>query len=420
MTRHRAARLAIRSVPLVGAVALAGLASCKTPAPLLRIALAASSGQACPSTNCSEVPLSCDAVMSIRISDPEDTDSPLIDQCVHIPFDADHTMCSLSGVDLDATALPVRTLEVQIAVYPASEIPKDPGAPGGLRCPTSIKYSSATGYPVEQWPTPALGGRTFYHPGDSTVLVTLGCTDLALLEQSCAHPQAFRVAATVDDFENLFPVPAGGAATQLRVSVGEPRLIDGEYVMSGDDSRALPPVREGRTIATWGDDIDLLFDRYVCVEVFETIAQTTGALRCSEMTPATHLDDLRGVRISKDTLQKILGAITLAIPSDSDAPIAFPDEGLTIGIVADQASNPIEGMIVSSAGASTIRYLSKDGTLIDGMTSRTGIFVSSNALFGTRFSTSGGPGGRQEISGIGGRVTGRVTVVILQYGGQPL
>lgn len=417
MTRQRSSCPARRAAHLACAAALALVAACKTPTPLLRLELAGDSGQACPSTDCNEVPMPCDAVMSIRIADPENLAAPFLSQCVHVPFDPDHTMCSLASVDLDTTALPVRNLEVQVAVYPASVIAKDPAAPGGLRCPPNVKYSAASGYPVEQSPTPALGGRAFYQPGDSTVVVTLGCTDLVSLEQSCAHAQSFRVAATVDDFENLFPVPSGGPASQLRVSVGEPRPVDGAYTLSGDDSRALRPVREGRTIATWGDDVDLVFDKYVCVEVFETVAQTTGALRCTEMTPATHLDDLRGARISKDTLQKVLGAITLMTPSEITSPLEFPDEGLTVGIVADQASNPIEGMTVSAASASTVKYLSKDGTLVDGPTSRNGIFVSSNAPFGTTFTTSGGPAGRQEISGIGGRVSGRVTVVVLQYGG---
>jgi hypothetical protein len=409
----------LRAQRIAGAAVLTA-AACSTPVPALRLELAAGDSQACPSADCSQVPLPCDAVMSIRIADPEDTAAPFYSDCLPIPPDANRTMCSLGRIVLDdSVLLPVRDLEVQIAIYPATAVVEDPTTRSGLRCPADVMYSAATGYPIEQTPGPALGGRAFYRPGDETVVVTLGCTDLAAIEQSCAVPRSFRVAATVDDFENLFPVPAGGAASQLRVSVGEPQLIDGSYVLIGESTRALRPVLESRTIATWGEDVDIVFDRHVCVEVFETVAETTGVLRCSEMTTATHLDDLHGVRMSKDTLAKVLAAMG---PSPS-VPLEFPEDGLTIGIVADQASNPIEGMIVSSLGGdptTTIKYLSRDGLLLDGATSRTGIFVSTNAPFGTMFTTSGGPGGRQEISAIGGRVAGRVTVVVLQYSGLPL
>jgi hypothetical protein len=404
---------------LAGAAIGLVAAACSTPTPGLQLQLAQGDSQGCPSIDCKEVPLPCDAVMSIRIADPEDTAAPFYSDCVPIPYDTNHTMCSLGRIELDENVLlPVRDLEVQIAIYPATMIEADPTARSGLRCPADVKFSAATGYPVEQSPGPALGGRAFYHPGDASVVVTLGCTDLAAIEQSCAQPDSFRIAATVDDFENLFPVPSGGAASQLRVSVGEPRLIDGVYMLTSESSRPLRPVPESRTIATWGDDIDLAFDRYVCVEVFETVPETTGALRCSEVSPATHLDDLHGVRISKDTLAKVLGAMG-PMPS---LPLDFPEDGLTIGIVADQASNPIEGMIVGSVSSevSTVKYLSREGILVDGATSKTGVFVSTNAPFGTTFFTSGGPGGRHEISALGGRVSGRVTVVILQYAGLPL
>jgi hypothetical protein len=421
MIRASSPPLGARSIASA-AVLAAAAAACNTPIPALRLHLAAGDSQACPSANCSEVPLPCDVVMSIRIADPEDIAAPFYSDCIPVPFDPNHTLCSLGRIELDdSVMLPVKDLEVQIAIYPATMVEKDPTARSGLRCPTDVKYSAATGYPIEQSPGPALGGRAFYRPGDENVVVTLGCTDLTAIEQSCAQPQSFRVAATVDDFANLFSVPSGPAADQLRVSVGEPQLLDGVYMLSNQDTRPLQLIPESRTIATWGADIDLEFDRYVCVEVLELVARTTAALRCTEVTPETHLDDLHGILISKERLEKILVAL------DPLAPKEFPKDGLTIGIVVDQASKPIQGMTVTSHGigqgsdATTVRYLSNQGSsLIDGATSENGIFVSTNASFGTTFSTSGGPGGRQEISAVGGLVKDRVTVVVLQYSGLPL
>jgi hypothetical protein len=60
-----------------------------------------------------------------------------------------------------------------------------------------------------------------------------------------------------------------------------------------------------------------------------------------------------------------------------------------------------------------VSYLSKQqDQFVTGATSTSGIFVSRDAVFGTEFSTGLGP--QQTAFGIGGRVVGRVTVVILQ------
>jgi len=395
--------------------ALGALGACNTPTPTLQFRFAGPPSQSCPSTECSQIPMTCKTVMSIRIVDPADTSAPYLSECIDVPA-GKQDMCSLATVDLTAKPLPVRDLEVQVALYPASVIPSDPDAPDGRRCPANVQYSAATGFPVEQSPTPALGGQAFYHPGDDTVTVTLGCTDLASINESCVTANPLDVTASVDDFDTLYPVPGGsnGPASQLRVSVGEPRMLDGAYVLSGNDSRTLKPVSGGGALAPaiWADDIDLRFDKYVCVEVYETIGQSTGALRCKQVTAGSRLE-LRGARISKETLQKLLGALEPQAPP----PFEFPDKGLTIGVVADQATNPVSGITVTPS-VGTLRYQSSQGMLVGGVTSSTGIFVSTDAPFGTTFSTSGG--GRPSISAIGGMVGGRVTIVVLQFGGPPL
>lgn len=396
---------------LARCVALGVLAACNTPTPTLLLRFAGPPSQACPSTECSQVPMTCKTVMSIRIVDPADTTAPYLSQCIEVKPDRKEDMCSLGTVDLIEKPLPVRDLEVQVAVYPASAISIDPDAPDELRCPANVQYSAATGFPIEQSPTPALGGQAFYHPGDDSVTVTLGCTDLASINESCVTSNPLDVTASVDDFDTLFPVPGGssGTASQLKVSVGEPKLLDGSYVLSGDDSRTLKPVIGNSMTATWADAIDLRFDKYVCVEVYETVAQSTAALRCRQVSAGSRLD-LRGARISKETLQKLLGALEPLEPP----PFEFPDKGLTIGIVADQAANAVPGIVVTPS-MGTVKYQSTQGMLAGGSTSSTGIFLSTDAPFGATFSTSGG--GRTPISGIGGAVAGRVTIVILQFGG---
>src|SRR6185436_17279628 len=118
--------------------------------------------QACPSSDCAQVAMPCDAVLSIQVADPGKTDQPFINQCVSVGRDTKNGLCALAAIDLAAVALPVRTLEVRVAVYPATEVAKNEH--DEYVCPTDVAYNATTGFPVENWPTPALGGRTWYHP----------------------------------------------------------------------------------------------------------------------------------------------------------------------------------------------------------------------------------------------------------------
>jgi hypothetical protein len=104
------------------------------------------------------------------------------------------------------------------------------------------------------------------------------------------------------------------------------------------------------------------------------------------------------------TLNKILAAI--ALPSFP----AFPDEGLVVGMVIDEFFEPLPNVAVSCNGCS-IRYLNemRDG-LVTGATSKSGIFVSTDAPFGTGFSIPS----TALRPVLGGLVEGKVTVVVIQ------
>jgi hypothetical protein len=403
------------SAPLgLAAVGLA-LAACSTPTPSIVLALSDRDEQQCPSTDCSKIDLPCKTVMSIKIIDRDDPSKVYHSQCTEVPFDANHnTMCSLGRVELDPlTPLPVTDLIVEIALYPASMIPSNPSSPDDLQCPAHVKFSAANGFPEEQWPTPALGGRAFYHPGDPAVNVTLGCTDLLAIEESCATSELVTVTATVDDFDTLSSVTPGpsGTASQLHVSVGEPHMdADGSFVLKASEGRALGPVSSSGPVPTWQSDVDLKLSDYVCVDVIEAVAQTTAVLRCRPMGAGSRVD-ASGMWISRLDVQRILSALTPLAP----LPLKFPDEGLTVGVVVDQASIGVPGMIVTPA-AGSVRYLTGQGVLSASSTSSTGIFVSRDAPFGTMFATSGA--GRPIATGIGGIVAGKITVVVLQVGNQ--
>ena len=65
-------------------------------------------------------------------------------------------------------------------------IPVDPTT-GNLDCPTTISFSASSGFPDESAPSPAVGGRAFYHPNDALTTVELGCTDLDALGRAIVH-----------------------------------------------------------------------------------------------------------------------------------------------------------------------------------------------------------------------------------------
>jgi hypothetical protein len=381
-----------------------GLAACNTPTPRLSLVFAGPPSQACPATDCAEIPMPCRTVMSIRIADPS-TNSPYLEQCVEVPVNHDQDMCAISTVDLAPTAIPVRDLEVQVALYPLSVIQPDPNNPT-LMCPTKIAYNVATGFPVEQAPTPALGGHTFYHPGDETVVVTLGCTDLAAISASCAVPDRVKVDATIVDFDTRFTVMGGSPslADRLRVSIGEPQVRNSAFVLDTADTRLLQRSRTG-PIPAWSGEVDLGFHKYACLEVLEDAGQSTATLRCHAASAAPAVT-LAGAWMAKDRLDELLRALQLP---------KFPDEGLTVGIVVDGTGAPVTGAIVSPKQG-TVAYLSEDrlGFVAGSATTSAGIFVSRDAPFGTEL-TAGAPG-RIPVSAIGGLVTGKITLVILPLG----
>jgi hypothetical protein len=386
---------------LVGALALA---ACSTPTPTLTFQFSGGPSQKCSSTQCTGIHMGCDAVMSIRIIDPQDPTGAWLSQCVSVPAMGPHDMCALNTVELSSRPIPVRDLEVQIAVYAASEL-----APG--ECPTKVNYSDATGYPVEQVPTPSLGGRTYYHPGDAVVSVTLGCTDVDAFNDSCVAANIIPVTATVDAFPDESSVTTA-VASRLTVSVGEPRPsgVDGTFALRAADARMLAAVQASGSTPSWASDVDLHFTNYACVDVVESVAQTTASLRCRLASAADRLD-LSGAWISKETLQTILAALV-----GSPTPPSFPDEGMTVGIVVDQSSVPVPGLVVN-ATAGTVQYLADPTKLGGTQTAVSGIFVSKDAPFGTVFSTAGP--GRVAVSAIGGRVQGKLTIVVLRFAGPP-
>jgi hypothetical protein len=384
------------------------VAACGNPQPQLHIEFAAGPTQACESTDCTKVPLTCDAVMGIRIFDTNH-DHMFLDQCDVIPPNRDANLCAYRTIDMDPVELPVEDLEIQVAVYPLSAVTYD-ATMKKYTCPPPVPYGQATNLPIEQVPTPALGGRTFYHPGDRDVTVTLGCTDLAAInsDPSCVANVGTQITATVTDFSTRQSVEGGEAgASLLRVAVGEPRALDTTYVLDPVDEVELHLVDRKSTSPSWTAVVEQAFNKYVCLDVLELGAEVTPVLQCATVDGGPQLD-LRGIRLHRDELRNILQALNNANVTP------FPDDGLTIGIVLDPSMAGAADYVVDTGQQGTVTYLSGSTTFGGSKTSKSGIFVSTDAPFGTRFTTTGA---RPTRSGIGGKVAGKVTVVILPPAG---
>ncbi len=380
------------------------LVACETPVPSLRIRIADGPSQSCGTFDCSEVPLACQTLVSIRIIDPADPAAPFLSQCQLIPTTGDRDLCQLARVDLEPVPLPIADLEVQIALYPASMIARDP-VTNEYICPSNVKYDAVNGFPIEGEMAPALGGRAYYRPGDEIVTVTLGCTNLELVNDPVCEGRAnVRVTATVNDFD-------GGSVIdpdRLGVSVGSPKSkVAGGYELNPGDVTALE--RTAIFPPAWGVSLDGMFASYACLAVLDDVARSTTALTCTTATVTDDELNFVGIRLSNASLDQILATVSLA---------QVPSVGMTIGIVIDDDGKPVRNQVISVPPGTSIRYLSSDRTTSTGLSTSGGplggVFVSLDAPFGAMFSTTNGSPTAPKPQ-VGGRIDGKVTIVVLRF-----
>ena len=398
------------------------LAGCSPPPLSLALAVSQAPANGCGAATCADITLACDAVVGIRILDPSHRRQPYISQCQDVVFDRDRDLCSLANIDLQQTPLPEQTLEVQVVVFPRDDVPRD--AMDNPICPANVAFDSANGFPIspvavtdpndptgEHWVRPAIGGRTYYHPGDGQTVVELGCPDLpAVNAPTCGGSRSVAIAATVTDLDTNQPVSAT-LANRLGVSIGEPELTTSttgvvEYVLNPASTRPLDRTVIG-PVPAWGASVDLAFASTACLEVLEDVPQATASLSCKRVSPADAMIDVTGVLVAKDTLDQILLAL-------SNPPL---DQGLTVGIVLDDLG-PSPNRLVTTDLPGSIQYLSADGQNFNApATTLSGIFVSQDAPFGTQFTTTNGT---STVFQLGGLVNNKITVVVLTLSTLPL
>lgn len=403
------------------ALAIALLVACNSPPMSLRFRLTDGDAQSCVSdtgvetTDCMAVTMLCPAVVSIRIVPPSDPTVPYISVCKPL---TGKQLCSIAGVDLPEPTVPVpeQVLEVQMAVFPRSAITETDPLTGELICP--IVEFGANGLPVDNLPpcteddprkcpvVPAVGGRTYYYPGDEKTVIDLGCTYLEQVQsRTCSGENLVRVSASVTDFDTGFSV-SGNTAQRLVVSVGEPQPVGDIYALNPNVTKQLQ-LLTNLTPPVWGATLNVAptdFKAAKCLDVRDIAAQSTAALTCSPVdAPLGERLDLQGVTLSRNTLNQILAAL---------GKTTFPIEGLVVGIVLDTTNSPVAGVrVVPTTG--NVVFLSADRTsLVPIQTSTSGIFISQDATFGTQFQVTGA--GVEATVGFGGLVEDRVTIVVIR------
>jgi hypothetical protein len=404
-------------------LALVALAACGDPPPFsLKFRITDGDVQACTSasgakaTSCSDIPMLCDSLVSIRIFAPGDSTAPFISACEPLPggTSKSNTVCQIASIDLTPPATPTKlqTLEVDMAVYRRDPRLQTPD--GGYQCPADLAFG-ADGFFVPPdpcdpqdpscTPMPALAGRGFYHPGDEETVVTLGCSNLGALEDmTCVGETTLPVTATVTDFDTGVSV-SSATADGLLVSVGEPTFDSTNgVVLNGTNTH--PLARQMGPVPSWHADIEQFVPvASACIEVLEDGAQTTAAVTCTNSIGGDELD-LPGIRLAKGTLDSLLPIL----PAHAGM---FPLDGLVIGKALTYVGAPASGVFITPGDpAAHIYYLSNAGTFTPtGPTGDSGLWISLDAPYGTVFHALGPT---PAPDAFGGLIAGKADIVITQ------
>ncbi|MFN0248989.1 MAG: hypothetical protein ACKV2T_19040 [Kofleriaceae bacterium] len=388
-------------------LALVVVAACEPPQPTIDLQLSAGPSQECPSTDCNDIAMSCRMFMSIRILSPDDQTAPLHSECLPIPMTIAGTLCPIGGLELQPHTLPYRDLEVQVAIYPKEVVVPPTDENPFYQCPVGTTYDFFDGFPVSEpdKPTPALGGRGYYRPGDEVIQITLGCSNLEeLANDQCEGVASVSVTAIIDDFDTHLSVSAM-EAQRLDVRVGQPRASGPGYVLETMDLTQL--VDTPAAAPAWAGTVGELFTTHACLTVRDDAPQSTTSVTCKTAMVTDSNIELTGAnasaRLSKTSLDQILAALSLT---------QFPASGLTVGVVIEGGA-PLAGQTVT-VDVGTIEYLSADRSSTGGSATSGGaiggVFVSRDAPFGARFTTNKlGTTARK----IGGLVQNKVTIVVL-------
>lgn len=403
-------KVAMQTSTLFAACAFVlGLVACDPPVPVIKLQLSDGPSQDCGTNACAQLAVdsACDMYVSVRVVKPTSRTEAFINVCEPLfnPSTANN-LCGIRRVAfaLPKTTLPYEDLELQVALFRGSDMVD---VDGTLTCPTGTMYDEVNGFAIDGERMPVIAGRGYYHPGDDTIEVTLGCSDLtALTHASCTGMTSVHVTSAVREFDGLTNV-VGPLADHLTLNVGEPVSQDPNFVLN---PVGLTPLEKNVSSASWEGFSDAQFVSSICITVLDDTPQSTTVVTCTQDRVSITNDDydVGSYRLTKMSLDRILSALNLT---------SFPDQGMTIGLVVDNGT-PLGSQVVSSS-AGTIKYLSSDRSAVVGSSTSAGtnggVFVSLDAPYGTTFSSAHFSVTATEI---GGRISGKVTIVVLDVGQQ--
>lgn len=370
-----------------------GAACADDPPMSLRYRLTAGPTQTCPAA-CDSVQMACSSVVSIRVVDPATPDTSLLSVCDAISRGS--SLCEMARVQLPTDRpLPRKRLAVQVALYNASDIPE---VNGRLACPRQTFDGNRFAAPGEA--RPAVAGMGYYTPGEDETVVELGCADLSVVNTPvCRNEDRVHVTSSLVSFDTRTHVTE---STDALLEVGTPVARGTGFSMSSSDTSRLTLEPSSGPVRAWSadwstDSMETGAPKVACLSVLERAPETTPSLTCKPLAPGATTLDLPGVLLRRGQLQAVLTAL---------GETSFPTDGLVVGVVVDRGGLAQEGVrVVPSFGS--VRYLDRN-VLVDGATTKSGIFVSRDAPFHSAWSAAGTSGG------YGGRVAGHVTVVLLQ------
>ena len=145
----------------------------------------------------------------------------------------------------------------------------------------------------------------------------------------------------------------------------------------------------------------------LCIEVINRRGANVPVLHCQRIDTEARAFDLSGIFLSTSRLAQFLAGLNQA---------EVPPQGLTLGVLLDEQGRPAEGYRIETSPAEPVQYLSTNGQVVPGAiaTTSSGLFASLDAPYDSDFRAYLGV--TEQAAGLGGRVNGKVTVVVLQLG----
>lgn len=267
----------------------------------------------------------------------------------------------------------------------------------------------AFGFPLAAVPVPALGGQTYFTPGNEAVVeVTLGCLDVAALSaSSCEDPDRVRVQAAVFDSSTLVPVGAT-IAERIEVSFGEPVLQLNELLAPVYRLPAARLTQLARRASAGSSIWSGLAPRPSatgCLHVRDDVAETVPSVTCGAyddtpmLAPEAYLVD----EARRDRLLAVLGLAS------------FPDEGLLYGLIIGDDGEPLaDAQALPSAGQ--VHYLEPGQlALRPGGTSAAGDFVATDVPYSATWSLKRAQDvAPQPLTAVGGLINQKLTIIVLR------